>query len=41
MDARFTKAEAALLLPGTTAATRHEEEVQALKAVAAAISTHD
>jgi len=36
MDARNTKAEAALLLPGVTAASRHEENVQALLATAAA-----
>lgn len=36
MDARNTKAEAALLLPGATAASRHEEQVQALLASAAA-----
>ena len=36
MDARNTKAEAALLLPGATAASRHEEEVRALHAANAA-----
>ncbi|MBW6401599.1 DUF1127 domain-containing protein [Roseomonas sp. HJA6] len=36
MDARNTKAEAALLLPGVTAASRHEENVRALLATAAA-----
>jgi len=36
MDARNTKAEAALLLPGITAASRHEEDVKALFARAAA-----
>lgn len=36
MDAHFTKAEAALLLPGVSAASRHEEEVQAIMAAAAA-----
>lgn len=36
MDARNTKAEAALLLPGVAAASRHEEDVKALFARAAA-----
>ncbi|MBR0652854.1 DUF1127 domain-containing protein [Roseomonas terrae] len=36
MDARFTKAEAALLLPNATAASRREAEVEAIRLAAAA-----
>lgn len=36
MDARFTKAEAALLLPEATAASRRENDVEAIRLAAAA-----
>ena len=36
MDARFTKAEAALLLPEATAASRRETDVEAIRLAAAA-----